>query len=87
MHTTNIVSSLSINARKSFDQDVLESQNYVSLCRALSAVEFRNKEGHMLSDDASKEEAQEKLKLACAEAVNLIKRSGTRSRYLLNHFM
>ena len=69
MHSTNIVSPLFINARKYLDQDVPESQNYISSCRAFSAIGFRNVEDYILTDDASKEEVQEKLKLACAEAV------------------
>ena len=68
-HSTNIVSPLFINARKYLDQDVPEAQNYIPLCRAISAIEFRNVEDYILTDDASKEEVQEKLKLACAEAV------------------
>ena len=64
----NLVSPLFINGRKYLDQDVPGSQNYISLCRALSAVEFRDVEGYILSENASKEEVQAKLKLACAEA-------------------
>ena len=67
-HSTHVVSPLFINGRRYLDQGVPESQNYTSLCRAISAIEFRNVEKYVLSDNASKEEVQEKLRLACTEA-------------------
>ena len=68
-HGAHLVSPLFINGRRYLDQSVPGSQSYISLCRAISAIEFRNVEGYILSDSASKEEVQGKMRLACAEAL------------------
>ena len=68
MHCAHLKSLLFINGRKYLDQDVPGSQDHISLCRAFSAIEFRNVENFILSDNASNKEIQEKLKLACTEA-------------------
>lgn len=67
-HSGHLASRLFINGRKYLDQGVPGSQNYVSLCRAISAIEFRDVESYVLSDNASKEEVQGKLRLAWAQA-------------------
>lgn len=63
-----LVSPLFINGRRYLDRGVPRSQSYISLCRAFSAIEFRDVENYIIPDSASKEEIQGKLKLACAEA-------------------
>lgn len=63
-----LVSPLFMNGRRYLDQGILGSRSYISLCRAFSAVEFRDVENYILSDNPSKEEIQGKLRLACAEA-------------------
>lgn len=67
-NATRILSPLFINGRRYLDQNFPGSQNYISLCRAFSTIEFRDVDGYILSDNASKEEVQAKLRLACAEA-------------------
>ncbi|CAF9932534.1 MAG: trichothecene 15-O-acetyltransferase [Alectoria fallacina] len=67
-HGAQLVSPLFINGRRFLDQCFPPSQNYISMCRAISAISFRNVENYILSDNESKEEVQGKLKLACAEA-------------------
>lgn len=67
-HSDHLVSPLFINGRRYLNQGVPGSQRYISLCRAISAIEFRDVESYILSDNASKEEVQEKLRVACAEA-------------------
>ena len=67
-HADHLASPLFINGRRYLDQGVAESQRYISLCRAISAIEFRDVESYILSDNACKEEVQKKLRLACTEA-------------------
>ena len=67
-HGAQLVSPLFINGRRFLDQRFPRSQNYISMCRAISAIGFRNVESYILSDNGSKEEVHGKLKLACAEA-------------------
>ena len=68
MYGARLVSPLFINGRRYLDQGVPGSQSYISLCRAFSAIEFRDVEEYILPDNASKEEVRAKLRLACAEA-------------------
>lgn len=67
-HGDHLVSPLFINGRRYLDQGVPGSHSHISLCRAFSAIEFRDVESYILSDNASREEVQGKLRLACAEA-------------------
>ena len=67
-HGDHLVSPLFINGRRYLDQGVPGSQSQISLCRAFSAIEFRDVKNYVLSDNTSKEEIQRRLRLACAEA-------------------
>ena len=64
-----LVSPLFMNGRRYLDQDILRSRSCISLCRAFNAIEFRNVEKYILSDNPSQEEIQGKLGLACSEAI------------------
>ena len=61
------VSPLFINGRRYLDPKG-QSKAYVPMCRAIAAIEFRTVERYILSEDASKEEIREKLKVTCEEA-------------------
>lgn len=65
--SNRFVSPLFINGRRYLDPKH-EPKPYIPMCRAIGAVEFRDVDRYMVSEDASKEEIQQKLRLACEEA-------------------
>jgi hypothetical protein len=65
--SNRFVSPLFINGRRYLDPKH-EPKPYVPMCRAIGAVVFRDVDRYMVSEDASKEEIQQKLRLACEEA-------------------
>ena len=57
-----------MNGRRYLDSSRKKAKDYVPLCRAFGAIEFRDVDSYILSDEPSKEEVQGKLKIACEEA-------------------
>lgn len=65
--STKILTPLWINGRRYLDPQS-KAANYVPMCRAIGAIEFRNVKEYIISENASVEEMQQKLKKACEEA-------------------
>ena len=67
-HQKTLVSPLFINGRRYLDPSQPKSTDHIPMCRAVSAIEFRDVERYICTADDSKTEIREKLKIACEEA-------------------
>lgn len=62
------VSPLFMSGRRYLDPKQPKSKDYVPMCRAIGAIEFRIVDRYQLSGTDSREEVRRKLKIACEEA-------------------